>query len=1199
MTENKIAEKEEPKKMLKEFDLNKFEFGKNLYIDASAGTGKTYTIQNIAAELVGKYNVPLSKILIVTYTEKAAGELRDRIRQEIENRCNKDSNDFKENYRKALTDLHIAPIFTIHSFCQKVLHDFAFETSSALETEVVSDDNIKNVVESFIRDKWQYDKDFIKAVDESYCYSSFDKILEKCEGAKENWDILNKYKDVITKVIKKDSKKIKDLIEHIQSTNGIIDGRSFQKKSYRVDSNPKELNLAIDYFYDLKEKIKEPKLPNCANIVEAFVNISKAILNNENQNTIFYDKKDRSLKIKDTCGKNCEDDLKPEIDKFLASDSKNKINITAFTEFVLEHFKEVADYWKSFKRSNKQQAYSDMINNVHKEIVNENKVLIKQLQDTYRYAIIDEFQDTNQLQWDIFKGVFLNSSENNIIVVGDPKQSIYSFQGADVSVYRNAIKEIGNGSRLKTNYRSSDDLINACNKMFAGEFFNNNDFENSDVPSEKKLSPTLNGNKVAPFWISDIVDKDEFAKFAVKKIVECCSLDNSKKTALQIFDKDKKILRNVKFSDFAILARTRSEMPALEKAMAQVGIPYVRYKDTNLFSDRECAEWIALLKALNAPDFSGYNRKALNEALVTDFFRVPIENVDDEYFIEPNGTIMNLFIIWRKLVQKKRWAELQESIYQKTEIDKFLCTPQTLQNLTKIRQIGNYIFDYLYNKKISLEEMIKYLQGLNNATEDADNVDDNIVEKGSDYDAVKLMTIHASKGLAFAITIITGGLKKYNDNAKGPFTFSDESKKYIGFDKFTKDKRKQEELEEFRRLMYVAYTRAESLIIAPRYKCWYPEENENKQSVNEAFLFLKDALEKLFESEYARKDCNAYEKNDFELKEIVKNILANDKSAEDKTEKPDFENLQKAINSVSIYRYSYSSLKKKEKTECFVDGKRYIREENMPEILEKEYENIDCGKLIQPCENYEDISVEKIIDYPKGANVGDALHKILEKVDFEKIGNLDKSSAINDNDLLKLIESKFTENSIECNVKWFDLSARFIWNTLNSELPEIIGNKATGKNFCLKELKAETKKSEMRFDMKSDLSQKWLNKLCYGFIDLLFVRKIGNENVYSILDWKSDTMDDYCNKNAIAEKIEKEYSVQRVLYSYSLIMWLKQFYNCSEEEIFEKHFGGIYYALVRGTCANNCNGIYAQTWSSFSELQKSYNELLKIMNDKN
>ena len=100
---------------IKLFNIDDFHFGNNLYIDASAGTGKTYTIQQLVAKLVrgekGTPGIPLSKILIVTYTDKATGELRDRIRQKMEECLAEENHDC---YREALQNIHTAPIFTIH-----------------------------------------------------------------------------------------------------------------------------------------------------------------------------------------------------------------------------------------------------------------------------------------------------------------------------------------------------------------------------------------------------------------------------------------------------------------------------------------------------------------------------------------------------------------------------------------------------------------------------------------------------------------------------------------------------------------------------------------------------------------------------------------------------------------------------------------------------------------------------------------------------------------------------------------------------------------------------------------------------------------------------------------------------------------------------------------------------------------------------
>lgn len=1179
------------------FNIDDFKIGQNMYIDASAGTGKTYTIQQLVSKLVKGDSenapIPLSKILIVTFTEKATGELRDRIRQKMES-CY--ASEKLDCYRTALQNIHTAPIFTIHSFCQKTLHDFAYEANAPLSLDVVSDDNIVNLIQKLIRDKWSYTIEFqnifnkglnldlfitnfvnaTKAFLQDHTTQSFipkiesiDNIVQIEPNVKWAWETLNKYKDESQEEklkTKTNVRKISDLIDAISEFDG--KGKLFPStfnKKWRGIWSTDELNKAVEILFETKD-----------------------------------------LDYQD-------DNLQP------------------YQEFILKHIEDVIIRWEREKKQNKQQSFSNMIYAVHDIIMKGNGELVKKIRGTYRYAIIDEFQDTNQTQWDIFKKIFLEESkQNNIIVVGDPKQSIFSFQGANVKVYRNAIKEIANGNKLSTNNRSTNDIINACNAFFQGPFFDNSDFKPSLTPPKEreKKAPLLNGRRTEPLWISDFADETEFAEFAVKKIVECCSRNHSKpdETSLRIFDSDKKEMRNVKFSDIAVLARTRSEMTAMENAMAKAGIPYARYKDTNLFNGKECAHWISLLKAIDAPDFYSWNRKFLNEALMTDFFRISLQDVEADEFTDPKQKTMTIFLKWRSLSEKKRWAELQESIYQETEIDKYLSTPSTLQRLAKIRQIGAYIFDFLYNNRATLEQIIKHLQGISSDNEDIDDTDGNMVAKGSDFDSVNLMTIHASKGLAFPIAIITGGLRgDSNRKNREPYSFKSHEQTFIGFDHNTsKFRHNEEEHEEWRRLMYVAYTRAQSLMIVPRYKIWFNQNKENNVfeiKGNNPFAFLSKAIEDIRKTEFARTrhDSSYDSMKTRQLKNEVSEILHFNSDKPDNTQSPDFELLQNKIKQNGVYQYSYSSLANKKKAleihhetpdddfgkDVSVNGDRVNREEN--EIDTSAFsttqrisiDNYDYVKKL--CTNYNrSVVIANEATYPRGANLGDALHKVFEKTDFELFGTLSEDEAIKNANLRNLITATYAENSIHMqeHPEWTDLTAKFIWNTLNASLPEIHGSIATGEQFKLCSLASSERRAEMGFhlNVKEGVN---LSQICKGFIDLMFVRKgCDGHDYFSILDWKSDIMPDvdYSDKEAIDKKIEDEYSIQRVLYSNALIQWLKQFYNESEEEIFQNHFGGIYYALVRGTKADSCNGIYAQTWNSYNDLRNSYNNIVSLMN---
>jgi exodeoxyribonuclease V beta subunit len=1087
---------------MKDFNINDFQIGQNLYIEASAGTGKTHTIELLVSKML-KNGISLSNILIVTYTEKATGELRDRIRTRIEECINNDKN--FTGYYTALQDIGNAPIFTIHSFCKNILSNNYFEAKSSLNLELVNEEEIEKVIDWIIRDKWAYYDDF--------------KIIS-----------------------------------------------DFDIDSFKIDC----INVAKQcILYDNLELIKVRKI---------------------NEKT------------------------------------PNESQI-----FILDHINELIEVWEDYKKRNNLITFSNMINYVHDEVCSiPDSTLLYRLREKYRYAIIDEFQDTNQKQWDIFKKVFLDSETNNIVVVGDPKQSIFSFQGAEIDVYKRAILEIGeaNGRILSENNRSSDILINACNEIFEDGFFaeGNAAFVKSVCPpsGRKKIPALLNSKEIEPLWIAEPSDEHNFAKYAVSKIIECCKYDESGKTCLQIYDKNLKTMRNVRFSDFAILARARNEMPFIEKEMLKIGLPFYRYKDSSLFDGKECLDWISLLMAIDAPDFASSNRKILNQVLLSDFFRVKVDDIELEEYSNPTKQPMQSILQWKALAAKCQWAELQERIYIDTEIDKYFNNNEGLLSITKIKQIGNYIFEYLFTHNVTLEEIIKHLKGLASKTEKTES-EGELIARANDYDAVPIMTIHSSKGLAFPIVIMMGTLIGANLSAPGPYIFCQNNKKYLGFDKESKDKSKNEEFLEWQRLVYVAYTRAQYILILPQYT------SKNSWKGKGFFAYLGRIIPKMKASDFARKndwskafsDSSEYEK---EVRDIIsQSQVQTNTNLSKNTALKQINDLQNSLEDLKTNQYSYSSLVdeiKGNNKELLADGeddeividKRINKDESGDELSEddafillekyKDYDN-KASVIFAPNKYYKNKSEEYYVeDYPKGARLGNAIHEIFEVVNFREIGELRSETEAFDNSVLKnLINNYFIKQSLPIKGRddWRKQTTNYVWNTLNADFPEIQGVSATEKFFKLKSLTDDVKKAEVEFFLDSsnkDLVNKF-NSICKGFMDLLFVRKDINGNDYfSILDWKSDKLDEefYSNKKMLTNVVNERYSVQRVLYSYCLIKWLKLFYGgLSEEEIFKQHFGGIYYVFVRGCKADYSNGIYAQTWKSFKDLNMSYNKLVKLI----
>ena len=869
---------------LKPFCLKDFDPDKDLFIEASAGTGKTYTIQLMVAKLIAR-GTPLKKILIVTYTEKAAGELKDRIRKKIvkvleTGRIDESAEELlpeevaldRKAFEKAYRDVDNAAIFTIHSFCQKALKEYAYDAGKPFDVSMVDDAAVEELVERRIREEWINDADFKNLVE---IKGGVNSVIDDLKGR------LVRAVDLY-----KGSRQGNEIVKR-QSTDICILGKALTEAEIE-DILGAEDFASLQTTVGFADKIELLK----ANPAARFSKTGKGNVQNFVEALITW-KKGGGLLYNGTSYKDAypRENWEPELYNAFAyfRDLKEVLSQNLYNhkmeKFLSDCTKSLFDEWQKTKSDSKLQSYNDMILSVHDTVMN-GKGLQEKLQAEYTYAIIDEFQDTNQLQWDIFKTLFWRQSKHSIFVVGDPKQSIYSFQGADVNVYNMAIEDIKevNGCRLACNYRSTNGVIHGCNKLFSDGFFDPAkgvdplvSFTESISPSEKdppapkKATPRYCGNIVPSIWLCDGPDdgvkEHDFARAAVKQIVDWCSLTEEKdeagkrKTKLQVFDKDApEKLRSLKLKDIAVLARSRAEMQVIESYMKQANIPYTQYKESNLFKSRECAEWIALFRALNAPDFSGWNRKLLNEVLITDFFRDKLQTkkpenksgedpknsescgLDELYLVEskafddPENEQRRLLVSWRALALKKRYAEMLELIYEKTRIDDRLTARASLQELARLRQIGNYAIDYLYSHNCSLEDLVRHLDGLARFNESADDENGDLVEKGSDCDMVQVMTIHASKGLEFPVVISVAGFKGYYEQAEGPFLYHDKKDIYLGFDADAKAARKKEELEEWKRLFYVDFTRASSILVLPNYRKW------NKGKAASYYTFLKNAI---------------------------------------------------------------------------------------------------------------------------------------------------------------------------------------------------------------------------------------------------------------------------------------------------------------------------------------------------------------------
>lgn len=1165
---------------MSDFDIKDFKLNTNYVIEASAGTGKTYNIVEIVSKLI-ENKINLNKILIVTYTDKATSELRNRIKDKLIDINSKES-------------INNAEIYTIHSFCKTIIDEYPINGNFNVNTTLIDDTKIEEFACNYIRES----KDCLKLIEDDI-YSNehlksilinFTKKYYLDKNNLENTDVISLTLNDFTK---------NELDEYLFLKNAKTLDEVFN--SNKFTSLKKYYDSALE---DFNNTVKSKQAP-FNNVIKRIENFNKGF---STKATKYDSKYVECWEFLNECNNSFKkmDDLYKKLDL--------TINYDLLKDFYIK--------WNSYKNESKLVDFSDMIRSVHEEVIN-NIDFLNKLKDKYIYVIIDEFQDTNSLQYDIFKSIFLNN-DHYMIVVGDPKQSIYSFQGSDLTVYNKAKDDIINkySGVLKTlnrNYRTNRYLVEGVNELIDSFKDCNNEF-NSFVnfnhsnsinlkDNNKEFHTYINGNEIdKPIWIATngkdsigmeaVVDEDTYSDIVVSQIVDLCTKDTKGHTKLQVEEKvkdnqDNK--RDVSFKDFCILCRTRSEIETIQYKLKINGIPYLLYKDSSLFKGRECANFIAILEAIVSPDFTGSNRSIYNKALFTDFFSKSLKEINSSYSLRDDTKEMSLIIKWKKKASKYDWAELIDSLLNDSSLREINSGTNHMQSLFNYIQIAQYILNSL-TKGSTLNDCIKKLNDLSKSYSTDDEEDNaNLVERSTDFDCVKLMTMHASKGLEFPIVISTSGLTDLRkNNTTIAYIHHEFNKAILTIGRYTT----LEEIEENKRLFYVAYTRAKYLIITPMYK-----ELSN-------FKFINNSLNKLIEvnSKYIKiinKDdslCN-------NLKDKVKTILSYNTQSITTDVLDNSDNCKKLIDTKSnqlTHMHSYSSLTHSNKSKNNDSNTTDSSVNEDDEIIEedqgfKDLEGIvdidnDLAsfdkyyKEIIPSYNSLKEPIKLSDNFPKGSRIGTILHEVFEKIDFTNYSNIDD-----------LIKECFRHEGLSLQDEWINDIKNIVDNVLSAKLEEIHGSNDTFNYFSLNELTKDKRQCEIEFNFNFKDKDNDIKDYCNGFIDLIFERR----EYYSVLDWKSDILNEleeftsYSKYDSLSKHTAKHYAIQRVLYSYTLVKYLNQFYkDPTLSDTFNNHFGGIYYCYLRGCNKGEFNGIYSQTWSNFEELETAYKQIVKVKVEK-
>jgi len=1149
---------------ISEFNINAkqpFTLKQHVSIQASAGTGKTYSLTTAIARLVAEQGLRADQLLLMTFTNEATAELK----QSTRTRCMEalqalrgvisapswtehmqSSEEAKQasirHLEQFLSRYDEVTISTIHGFCQTVMRQAGLSGLVPTEFEVVAsiDDVIDQTITDVLAEKL--------AEDPLYLWSDSAKDPSGSTSVKRINSTLNHVRQSVTTVL----------------------------------NNEGAVTLPVPLGTPLEIGLPNSEIKEANKYAQRIADTVRLIVQ----------------EIKDRC--------------------------MAYGIVT----------------------YNDMINLVAAALTstsNDSTTLAAQLSRQYPVIMIDEFQDTDSMQWAIFKRIFeASNGETSLVTVGDPKQAIYRFRGADVNVYLSAVDHSKERYQLPTNYRSDKPLLDALDAVLRNQFFDNQE-KVKFVPvgvDPQRQSPGLKigsrGSRPADVALScpleiryipiDTPNKldakqkfDLIAADLVDRIITMLECD-------EVIEKtgDGEVTRPVTTSDIAVLVRGHHHGAVVHQKLTAAGIPAVRLRAGSVFDTEASRQMKMLLRALAHPSRAQFVR-AYALSWFGGMTELDLQKSDVDVLIELQRECAEL----ADHLHRNGFTALYLAYRNRSKfLSHLLSLDDGLRHLTDL----DHIADVLSSRPQFASSVgpLECLEVLTDLIEGAEEESDEQVRRiETDQKAVRIMTIHASKGLQFPIVFLPTLFHPSRRDQSHPVMFpaslstsasdervidlpsafgvsDDKNKKiyprdwvFVPADKkgivekaiATWDDRKEAALDDIdadnRRLFYVAMTRAQHKIVG----YWYPGKNEPIDpfinSVQRA-LQLSTPPTKARDIEAAFEILSERSNGNLVAIQIPAKppVAASYQAADTKnTNEESKESISPAVfgrdaDDVSVYgfgRWSYSSVTRRLKAGS-LDKARLTEPDAMSGVGDEF--DVDTATTV---------SNTPFIwnGLPAGAGFGDAVHSVFD--------HIDPAASDLRNHVFDVVTSTFASWGSE-------LDRDVLTDALVTNIHVKLDRDFAGKS--LADLGQRHRLSEMKFDFPlpsadgvklsqlvdvitndpnlSDTARAYFDKLrdsagaqtqiagfMNGSIDAVF-RITGDHDRFIVCDYKSnklhydtdaDPIARYDTPSMEAKMLEDGYFFQALIYSVALHRYLKQRVINYD---FDTHFGGVAYLFLRG-----------------------------------
>jgi len=834
-------------------------------IEASAGTGKTYTIEGLFLRLILEKQLLIDQVLVVTFTKAATEELRDRIRVKLLQaekaflrgtskddllrnllKCQTDHAAAIDLIHDALVEFDKAPIFTIHGFCARILYEHAFETANLFDTELITEQTelVREVAEDFWR------KNFYNAPLEFISY-----FVQKIKGPRYFWQLLGKLRAARMQIIPEIRKpRLKNIPTFRAAFQRLKDQWPAARKT--VIQALQDPALSGTRYGSLKPSEngaamtkRDIKIMSMVDDMDQYVApMSTGFPLFKNFEKFTAHQLNRSVR---------KNQSPPSHDLFFTCDEvqRQAFDLEAEMENYLvylktELFAYASSEMKERKAAKNIQFFDDLLVLVKKALTaQKGNLLAEAVRQRYKAALVDEFQDTDSIQHEIFSTLF-SDKDSLLFMIGDPKQAIYSFRGADIFSYINAARHAKTKFTLTENWRSEPLLIKAVNTIFSNT---KNPFLFKEIPfknarSGQKRSITSNAKKTPlTLWYLDsrtysdqnkpINKTDAEGLIAGAVAEEICKIATAKSEPWLP-------------GDMAVLARTNRQAQKVKARLSAKGLPSVLYSTGNIFDSHEAMEIEKVLLSIAEPDNMGYLRAALTMDMLgatgedllslqrdTRLWENRLERMREYFWVWHRSGFMRMF---QKMLSREKIRQ------------RLLSFPDGERRLTNVLHLAEILHQESSQQNLGIAGILKWL------AEQRDpqslRLEEHQLRLESDKDAVKIVTIHKSKGLEYPIVFCPYGWEgSFLKEKEVLFHQPDEDQRLtldLGSDSRALNSlyAQNELLAENIRLLYVALTRAKS-------KCYVAWGRINTAD-SSALAYLLHTAEDL-QADYRAKDLVA------------------------------------------------------------------------------------------------------------------------------------------------------------------------------------------------------------------------------------------------------------------------------------------------------------------------------------------------------